>query len=491
MQQLNILNGLTKSISKTVVFYGKFENNRLINKYPPRKLGNWIKIELATMGPTFIKIGQFISTRSDIFPKDITDELKELQDNVAPIPWNSIKTRLSSLDITAFDSIDETPLASASIGQVHRAKLKNQEVVIKIKRPDIDNQIKSDFEGLLIFIKMMKLFSKDRRLIEFEILFSEYYNLLLEEVNFIKEANNIDKFGTMFKKTKWIKIPALYREFSTNDYITMEYVPAIKIDDVEKMRALGFNLEKVAAKLIECYVDQIIIHGVTHVDPHFSNIKITPTGKIVFYDFGMVVKLDDKIKLYFNDLLVAIYNKDIDVAANLLVEIGLVVVEPGKISYLKKFMLFFLSYIEKMDITDFNIDLLNKNAMPFLISSKYILLFRGLSILEGNCKYLDPNFNYKKTLDPYIDKYLINVNYLENKMMDDINTLRSLPSKIKEQEIDIEIMQMNVQYDNNEKKAVTKNKLIALGSIVFIMGILEQNVIPPIYSAILSSILLL
>ena len=485
-----ILQDLTKSISKTATFYIRFENNRIIKKFTPRQLGAWAKTELAMMGPTFIKIGQFISTRSDIFSKEITDELKDLQDNVAPLSWDTLKHKVSSLDTSIFDSIDESPIASASIGQVHLAKLNDKDVVIKIKRPNIDAQIKADFEGLLVFIKWMKLFSKDRRLIEFQILFTEYYNLLLEEVNFIKEIDNMDKFGIMFGKTKWIKIPTVYKELSTNDYIIMEYVPAIKIDNIDKMRSLGFNLEKIASKLIECYVDQIITHNHIHLDGHSGNLGITVDGKIVFYDFGMVLQLDDRVQLYFNDLLIALYNKDIDAVSDLIVDIGLVIVEPGKLPYLKKFMLFFLSYIEKMDVKDFKLDTFKKNDMPFLISSKFLLLLRGLSILEGNCKLLDPNFNYKKTLDPYISKYLIDVNYLENKMMGDIKMLKTFPAKIKEQEIDMEIMRMNNQYDVKEKEYSMKMKTVALGSIVFIMAILENDIVPPVYSAILSAILM-
>ena len=317
------------------------------------------------MGPTFIKLSQFVSTRSDVFSKDICDELKELQDNVAPVSWNLLK---SSIPPNIFSSINEVPIASASICQVHLARIigNDNDVVIKIKRPNIDEQIRLDFEGLLVFIKWLKLFSNSRRLNEFEILFTEYYNLLLEEVNFIKEVNNMKKFAEMFKDKKWIKIPNVYENYSDNSCITMEYVPAIKIDNIEKLKSLGFNLEKIASKLIECYVDQMLNGDLIHIDCHSSNLNITSTGKIVFYDFGMVLKLDDKIKLYFNDLLIALYDKDIDESTRLIVDIGLVIVEPCKMPYLKKFMIFFLSYIEKMDIKDFKIsyiDTLNKSVV--------------------------------------------------------------------------------------------------------------------------------
>lgn len=480
---------LAKSLNKTVSFYVKFENNRLIKKYSPKQLGVWSKNELAKMGPSFIKIGQFVSTRSDVFSKEFTNELKDLQDNVAPVPWLSLK---QSVD-PKITSVTETPLASASIGQVHLGKLNEQDIIIKIKRPNIDHQIKNDFEGLLVFIKFLKTFSDDRRLTEFEILFTEYYNLLQEEIDFKKEASNMQLFKDLFKNTKWIKVPKVYKQVSNENSIVMEYVPAIKINDVKAISNLKFDTEKIARKLVECYVDQIIKYGYVHIDPHPGNLGITPQGKIVFYDYGMVLNLDDKIQEHFDELLVALYDKDIDAIANLAVEIGLVVVEPQNIAYFKKFLLFFLNYIEKMNVNDFKIsyfDNLSKTDMPFLISSKFLLLLRGISILEGNCKALDPTFNYKKTLDPYIQDYLIDVKYIENKAMVDISTLQSFPSKIKEQEIEFEIMRMNNKTNRVSTKEKRNNKAMILGTVLVFMSVFN-DVPVSIYMAILSTILLL
>lgn len=480
---------LLKSINKTVSFYVKFENNRLIKHYTPQQLGVWSKNELANMGPSFIKIGQFVSTRSDVFSKEFTNELKDLQDNVAPVAWSKLKQSVDP-NIT---QVSETPLASASIGQVHLGKLKDADVIIKIKRPNINEQIKNDFEGLLVFIKLLKTFSDDRRLTEFEILFTEYYKLLLEEINFQKEADNMQLFKDLFKNTKWIKIPKVYKYVSNQNSIVMEYVPAIKINDVQAINKLNFDTEKVARKLVECYVDQIIKYGYVHIDPHPGNLGITPQGKIVFYDYGMVLNLDDKIQEHFDELLVALYDKDIDAIANLAVEIGLVVVEPQNIAYFKKFLLFFLNYIEKMNVNDFKIsylDNLNKTDMPFLISSKFLLLLRGISILEGNCKTLDPTFNYKKTLDPYIQDYLIDVKYIENKALVDISTLQSFPSKIKEQEIEMEIIRMNNKTNRLATKEKRTHKAITVGAMLVLLSIFS-DIPTPVYMGILSTILLL
>lgn len=481
---------LVKSINKTLRFYVKFEHNRVIKKYTTKQLGRWCRNELESMGPTFIKIGQFISTRSDIFSKDITDELKTLQDNVSPLPWSTLKSYLP-LDI--YKDIDEKPIGAASIGQVHVATLNDKRVVIKFKRPKIQEEIKADFEGVLAFIKFMKVFSKNRRLTEFDILFSEYYKLLLEEIDFIREANNMERFGEMFKNTHWIKIPQVYKEYSTDMYITMEYVPTIRIDNYDKLKELKFDLTKISTKLLEAYVEQIMTYGYIHVDLHPANLGVTEAGKLVFYDYGMILQIDELIQKHFNDLLVAVYDKDVDAIAKIIIDMGLITISKNNMPYLKKFLLFFLTYLEKVDINDFKLssfDNLNTTELPFVISSKFLILLRGIGILEGNCKALDKNFNYRKTLDPYIDKYLVDINYLEIKALTDLSSIRTIPNKLKEQEIDMEIMSLNMRQKLIEKDKKNKNKLTVVMSILLYIGIIEETVIYPFYIGLLYLIMM-
>lgn len=479
------------SIKKTVSFYARFEHNRIIKKYSQKQLGSWSKNELGKMGPTFIKIGQFISTRGDVFPKDIIDELKTLQDNVAPLPWNDLKP---FVPVDVYDRIDEKPIASASIGQVHTALIEDKEVVIKVKRPNIDKQIRADFEGVLAFIKTMKIFSSDRRLTEFDILFSEYYTLLQQEIDFIKEADNMEKFGDMFKNTPWIKIPQIYKKYSSNTYITMEYIPSIRLDDFNKLKELKFDLTKISAKLLESYVYQIISCGYVQLDPHPGNIGMTETGKLVFYDYGMILEIDESIQKHFNQLLVAVYDKDVDSIANVVIDMGLITIKKENIPYLKKFLLFFLSYIETVDIKQFNtssFDNLNTTELPFVISSKFLLLLRGISILEGVCKSLDKNFNYRKTLDPYIDNYLVDIKYLETKAMSDLSNLRTMPNKVKEQEVEVEIMRLNMKQQALEKEKKIKNKLTILSVMLLHMAAVQQDVLYPVYIGLMSVVMLL
>jgi predicted unusual protein kinase regulating ubiquinone biosynthesis (AarF/ABC1/UbiB family) len=301
------------------------------------------------------------------------------------------------------------------------------------------------------------------------------------------------QFKSMFKDTPWITIPTVYKEYSTENYITMEYIPCIKINDITTLKAKNFKLEAISIKLIECYVDQIIKYGLIHIDPHPGNLGITDNGKLVFYDYGMILELDPLIKNKFDDLLVSLYDKDVDKISKIILDMELVVIEKKDLPYLKKFLLFFISYIETVNIDTFKIsylDTLNKSDTPFLISSKFLLLLRGISILEGNCKLLDPTFNYTKTLNPYINKYLIDIRYIENKSRMDISMLTSFPAKMKEQQIEMDIMKMNLKQDSISKDDILKRKAIIIGSVLILSTIINKEIDSEIIAGILSTVLL-
>lgn len=480
----------SQKFTRIFKLYIELEFLRQVKKVDKRYLGQWTKEKLISMGPTFIKIGQFMSTRSDVFGEEITNELKELQDNVSPLDYSVVENSLHDLH-NHLDFIDPNPLASASIGQVHVGTLKNGEnIVVKIKRPNIEQLIKDDFEMLLFGINLLKQVSDDRKIKEFEILFNEYYKLLQEEVDFRMETESMQKFNNNFRSTKWVKIPKVYPELCTNNVIVMEYVPTTKIDNIEAIDQLRFNKEKIAQKLVELLISQVIEHGLVHIDPHPGNVGITDNGKIVYYDFGMILNLDMKVKENFTDFLVAVYDKDINTICSIAIKMDLIVVEPQNIPYFKTFLVSFLSYIETANLEEFKISYLskiNKTSTPFLISSKFVLLLRGISILEGVCKKLDPSFNFRKTLDPYIDQFIIDINYFEARAMSDIKIFTKVPDKVQINQIQLEVlektvrdMELNVKREQNDK-----NLLIVCALLTSFMQIqFEQGMIAALFIGI-------
>lgn len=416
----------------TIVKYGiEFELIRSVRQVDNAFIGRWMKEKLTTLGPTFIKIGQFMSTRKDIFGKEFTDELKGLQDNVNPFEYSELLTELNGLE-TNFTSINKTPIASASIGQVHRAVLKSgEEVVIKARRPNIKACIEDDFQLVLILLDASRNVIQSRRVEEIYVLFEEYYKLLINEIDFKKETKNMKAFDKMFKDTPWLLIPKVYESYSTENIITMQYIPSIKIDN--QLELVKYNKKVIADKLMEAFLKQIIDYGLVHIDLHQGNLGMTTGGKIVFYDYGMVLKLDPKIRQNFNTLLFAIYEKDVNEVTKLAIELELIIIKgssnknsPEDIEKFKKFIYYLLNYISTLDVNNFKLsylDNLDQSSINFMLSSKFLMLVRGITILEGICKELDPKFSYMRTLEPYINEQMFNINYFEMKAQKDINKL--------------------------------------------------------------------
>lgn len=447
--------------------YIELEYLRRVKKIPNKEVGKWTKNKLISLGPTFIKIGQFMSTRTDIFGEEITNELKDLHDNVSPLNFKDVSKYIKP---NIFQYVEETPIASASIGQVHRGKLiTGEDIVLKIKRPNIEDQIIDDFQVLLFGLNILKTISEDRKIKEFEILFNEYFNLLKEEINFNLEANNMVKFKQNFSEKKWINIPKVYPELSDEDLIVMDYVPSIKINDIEKIDELKFNKERIAQKLTELFIQQVVDFGLVHIDPHPGNVGITEQGKLVFYDFGMILQLDPNIKSLFKNFLIAVYDKDVDAIATIAVNMGLITVDRKDIPYLKTFLVSFLAYIESADIEKFAeiyLDKIRNTPTPFVISSKFVLLLRGISILEGICKRLDKDFNFRKTLDPYVDQFIIDVNYFEARAIHDLKLLTLIPDKVQINQVQLEVLEKSIRTVEDDMRVVQKETYVSVLSLV-------------------------
>lgn len=442
-------------------------------------LGRLVYDSLKDLGPTFIKIGQFISTRSDIFGADFTDQLKGLQDNVAPMSKGDIKPLIQKISHN-FEFINEDPIAAASIGQVHFAQLKDgTPTAIKFKRRYISETIANDFTMLLAIIEFIKLFTSHRQIQEVEISLREYYNLLQEEIDFYNEVSNMKAFKAQFKNTKWIKVPTPYEELCDNDIIVMEYVPAKKINDLTAIQQMNFDASKISEKLLECFFTQIAQHGFVHIDPHPGNVGIDENGKIVFYDYGMFVKLDGLLKDNIKDLFLAMYDRDVDEVCRLLIELQIVIVDPTKIPSFKKFISSFLTYLDNLDINNFKIGYLDKidqTEMQFLISSKFILLLRGITILEGICKNLNPKFSYRETLDPFISDFIIDMDYFERRGKRDISRYRNAPDKIEKSEISLGMVENDMEV---LKKKMTNSDLQSkyiFVAILFSIQLQTENV---------------
>lgn len=292
------------------------------------------------LGPTFIKLGQLFSTRPDLLSADYIKEFAKLQDEVTPVPIEMIKSVI--LEETGgqidelFAEFELDALASASIGQVHRAKLvTGEDVVVKIQRPGIERLIKTDLEileDIARFLEertpLVENYNITDMLVEFRI-------SILEELDFSLEGRNAEIFKANLQDDSRVYIPKIYWEYTKKRVLVMEYVEGVKIGGREKMIASGYDPRQIAEALVEAMITQIYTDGFFHSDPHPGNLAVLPGNKIVFMDFGQVGYLDEEIREKAADMVLALLKHDIDAVVKGLLQIGIVCGQPN-MSHLRR-----------------------------------------------------------------------------------------------------------------------------------------------------------
>jgi predicted unusual protein kinase regulating ubiquinone biosynthesis (AarF/ABC1/UbiB family) len=235
---------------------------------------------------------------------------------------------------------------------------------------------------------------------EFSILINEYYKLLKEEIDFVRDVQNMERFGALFQSKKFMKIPKAFKTYCTNDVIVMEYVPAFRIDDVTLMKSRGFNTPKIAQKLIDVFFDQILNFGIIHIDPHPGNVGITSEGKIVFYDYGMVQTINIDFKKNLKDILMALYEKNVDYICKLLIDNEIIVCQEEQLPYLKNFVLSFLGYLNNMDINDFK-----TNYIDNVDKSEKLAEFLRLEAIAKADAFQGPRLELERVAEELEAKY--------------------------------------------------------------------------------------
>jgi predicted unusual protein kinase regulating ubiquinone biosynthesis (AarF/ABC1/UbiB family) len=437
----------------------EIEYQRNYKKATPVDIGKLLVKRFPELGPSFIKIGQFMSTRDDIFGEPLANELKALQDSTTPIKTDYVDKALKALPLKSYEL---TPVASASIGQVNRAYLQNgQEVAIKIRRPAVEKNIKEDFEVLLNLIKFVKLFTDNRRILELEIVFREYYSVLLEEIDFAREVANMKKFRRNFKNVSWVKVPQVHQELCTRELIVMEFVDGLKVDKLHKKYSKE-QCKNASKKIIQAFIMQFLDHRLVHIDPHPGNLAVTPSGQLVFYDYGMCMDIStEQFAIRFDEFLLYLFDKDAEKLGAFLVETGIIEVLPGNMALFKAFVKLFLSYTNNLNIQEFRANYLKQldtlGGMPFFISSKFVMMLRGLAILEGVVKAVDPDFNYQESLMPFVQDKVMSIDYFEKKVQGDIKLYQDLPTSFEMAQLQIEVLEkkMEQQQANSVPKAVS------------------------------------
>jgi predicted unusual protein kinase regulating ubiquinone biosynthesis (AarF/ABC1/UbiB family) len=383
---------------------------------PNSKKVAWIKDNVQKLGTTYIKLGQFLANRPDAIQGDphIIQALSQLHDNVEPMPWDDVNKIINDgkygIDLGAFESIDTTPLAAASIGQVHRACLKDgSTVVIKIRRPDVAIEVKNDIEILLFLCKCISYFSKETSQFADAIkILRDMEASIIRETDMDLEIKNIEMFR---EKVKNYKIPRVYKELSTRNVLVMEYVMGVKFRDAYAPGDFD-NRKKLAYKIMDAFIQQFLFYGVIHGDPHPGNIALLQCKtNFVMYDFGHVVSLDKQTRNYMKLLVFELINENIPGVINILSEVpDLVEMRQGE--HVSQYIRNYIKYIKSIDVKVLQNMADNNSNIPFKFSGKVFEIIRIFGIVEGICLELDADFSYETVFEKYIDKIFTDAEFL-------------------------------------------------------------------------------
>jgi predicted unusual protein kinase regulating ubiquinone biosynthesis (AarF/ABC1/UbiB family) len=385
---------------KTWKFAAKFlwKNATVQNK---AELGRWTKEELLELGPTFVKLGQIASTRGDLYPPEFTKELESLQDDVPPVEFDT------SVNYDIFKEFEPVPFKSASIGQVHMAVLQNgQKVVVKLKRPGILDIMKEDTDTIRNIVHFLERVGIDTGNSSGYVL-DESIEYLLGEADYQQEIDNAIEFRKSMRDVEWVKVPRVYKKYSNDEMIVMEYVPSTKLTEITDRKV---NKKKICEALINSYVIQTMDNGLFHADPHPGNLGFSSRGKLVFYDFGLLVRLSEELRDGFKKLFGYIITRDTAGIVAVLIELGVIVPTTSDVSDIELFFETILGYLETLDGSGImNDDLAVQLAAekPFVVPTSFVYLAKSFSIIEGICLQLDPEFNYFTYLEPMIQQQFI------------------------------------------------------------------------------------
>ena len=391
-----------------------------------------IRMAIEEMGPVHIKFGQMLSNRKDILPEEFIIELQKLQDNVE-VEKIDVRKKLDlelGIDVNDyFSEIEENPMASASIGQVFRAKLKTGEkVVIKIQRENIRPVVEADLGIMKNLAKTLEKYYDDLKRMNISEIVESFEKMLNEELSLNNELNNMLRFANNFKNDSRIHVPVVYKTLSNDRILTMEMIEGFKITDAENIIKIGIETKKVARTGLDLYLTQFLKHGFFHADPHPGNIFIKENGQIVFIDFGAMGRLYPNERELLINLIIYSLKKDVKKMIETIRELAV----KFEVADERKFERELYGLIELVDENSLeNIDVVTifeKARKIFsdnqiLLSEDIYLLVKGIGQIEGIGRHLDPTLNITKVMRPYMNK-------ITKERMNPINIFKKGISKI-------------------------------------------------------------
>lgn len=375
-----------------------------------------MRLAMEELGPTFVKLGQLLSTRPDIIPKEYITEFRKLQDMVPSFAFEEVRAQiqreLGSPAEELFSDISPVPIAAASIAQVHRGQLKTGEiVVVKVRRPGIDKVVKTDLDILMGLAYLIERHIPASEIYDPVGLVKEFRRTILREMDFAREGHTIDRFAANFAGDATVHVPKVYWEQTGETVLTMEFVEGIKISDFARLTAAGLDLKVIARNGADAFLKQVLVHGFFHGDPHPGNFFILPGNTICLLDYGMVGRLGDNLKFQLVDLLVAVLQRDADSVISQLLYSGELMDETN-IRHLKRDLNEFIDDYYEVPLQEIKVGKLLTEFVEILtlyrikFPSDLMLLAKALVTIEGLGRQLDPDFDMIGHLRPFMEKLL-------------------------------------------------------------------------------------
>lgn len=404
VDQLNLQHYL--SLGKRIITFKKYELEKEVHTIPER-----LRLAFEELGPTFIKLGQILSSRPDLIPQDFAEEFKKLQDKVPPFSASESKRHIEEeLNVKTdeiFSSFDETPTAAASIAQVHNATLLTGErVIVKVQRPGLRQMLESDISILFYLANLIERYLPHGKLYNPMGIVEEFSRTIRRELNFNLEGSNAVKFKNNFEGDNTVYIPKIYWDYTTKDILTMERIEGIPIHEIKKLEEAGYDKKLIAKNGANAFLRQILEFGIFHADPHPGNFLIMENNKIGIVDFGIVGKIDDDIMESLANTFLSLIELDYDKLIHEYIRLGLLTEDVDTKAFKNDLQDLIDPYYGKAlrqiqagkilsDI--FQLALNYKARVP----NELILLGKTLITIEGLARALDPDILILEEAKPF------------------------------------------------------------------------------------------
>jgi predicted unusual protein kinase regulating ubiquinone biosynthesis (AarF/ABC1/UbiB family) len=403
-------------LARLVVFRGNEGSEKKEARLTKQSV--WLRQSLIGLGPTFIKIGQTLATRADLLPLAYVKELATLQDQVPEFStadaFAKIESELGRSLQECYAEIDSTPVAAASLGQVYRARLASgEEVAVKVQRPDLDRIIGFDVAILYRIVKLTnRFFPKINENADWEGMLREFHTTVFEEMDYVKEGRNADRFRYNFRTWRAIRVPKIHWTHTSQKVLTLEYIRGTKVTDVEGLRARRVSAVKVNRLLVRTYLKQLLEDGFFHADPHPGNLLVMDSGHLAFFDFGMVGRITPRLQSQMINAFFHVVERDVHGLGQDIIDLNFLKpgVDPETVRPVveKLFTVYLNLKLGEIKFKELTYDLAEVvYEYPFRLPAQFTYIMRALMTLEGIGIVTDPGFSFFDTAKPYAKEFML------------------------------------------------------------------------------------